>query len=187
MKNFCKNLVVMHVNRDGGKESATLVKDFKVNAYPTLLMIKPNGEVLQRVEGGLEKPEHFLGKWVNEFWNKYADAANAKPQDAKAMAENLCPLLAWYPDTEMGKRAADALKQASQNPDFRTIYDGLAKKGERENLWAKADAQMKLGKKKEATETYRKLATDFPDDKEGKDAAAILKKMGVKLDAPPAK
>lgn len=186
VKTFCKALVVMHVNRDGGKECAKLVKDFNVHAYPTLLMIKPNGEVLKRVEGGLEKPDDFLGTWTNDFWNKYVEGANAKPQDAKVMAENLYAIVTWFPDSQSGKQAADAVKQANANPDFKKLFEELTRKGDRENLAAKADAQMKMAKKKDAIETYKKLATDFADDKEGKDAAAMLKKMNVKLDAPAA-
>ena len=186
VKTFCKALVVMHVNRDGGKDCAKLVKDFDVHAYPTLLMIQPNGEVLKRIEGGLEKPDDFIGAWTNDFWNNYANASNAKPQDAKAMAENLYPIVTWFPDTKAGKQAADAVKQESGNPEFKKLFEELKKKGERENLAAKADAQMRMAKKKDAIETYKKLVTDFPDDKEGKDAAATLKKLGVKLDAPAA-
>lgn len=186
VKKFCEPLVLMHVNGGGGKDAARLVKDFKVNAWPTLVMLKPSGEVLKRVEGGLETPDAFTGKWTGDVWNAYVNAQNAKPQEGKAMAENLFLLVTWYSHSEWGKKAVDAAKQAEGNPDFKAAWDDLKKKHELENWPLKADAQLKLGKKNDAIETYKLIATTYPDEKQGKDAAAMLKKLGVKMDAAPA-
>jgi hypothetical protein len=185
VKTFCKQLVVMHVNRDGGKECAKLVKEFDVHAYPTLLMIKPNGEILKKVEGGLEKPEDFLGKWTNDGWNAWTDALNAKPPDLKAAAKAMFDVIAWYPDSDGAKEATRQKDRVKDDATFKAEWDSLQKAHDLMLLTAKADAQMKMAKKKEAIETYKKLATAFPEEKEGKNAAALLKKMGVKLDAPP--
>lgn len=186
VKKFLEPILVMKVDCNAGKESVKLAREFTVNAYPTLVMIKPNGETLKRIEGGLETPEQFTSSWTNEFWNAYVNAQNAKPQDAKAMATNLAALTTWFPATDMGKRAADAATQAKSNPDFKAAWDETIATLERENLNAKADAQMKLGKRKEAVESYKALATAHAGTKEGDAAAALLKKMGVKLDAPAA-
>lgn len=184
VKKFCEPFVLMHVDKGGGKDAAKMVKEFEVKALPTLIMLKPNGEILKKIEGGLETPDAFTGNWTTDLWNAYVNAQNAKPQDGKAMAEGLFPLTAWYAHSEWGKKAADAAKQAEANPDFKTRWAELKKQHELENWPVKAEAQLKLNKKKEAIETYKLIATTYPDEKQGKDAAAILKKMGVKMDAP---
>ncbi|MCE9582543.1 MAG: thioredoxin family protein [Planctomycetes bacterium] len=186
VKKFLEPILVMKVDCNAGKDSVKLAKDFAVNAYPTLVMIKPNGETLKRIEGGLETPDQFTTSWTNEFWNAYVNAQNAKPQDGKAMATNLAVLVTWFPASEMGKRAVDAVKQSEGNPDFKAAWDEITKTTERENLSAKADAQTKLGKKKEAIETYKVLAMNHAGTKEGDAAAALLKKAGIKLDPPAA-
>ncbi len=185
VKKFLEPMVVMKINPNGGKENKKLAEQFEVNSYPRLIMLKPNGEQLHVVKGGLKGKDQFIGGWTTHFWNAYVGASNAKPQDGKVAAQNLFPLVTWFAHSPMGAQAKDAVKQMEGNPDFKTEWEALTKKNEFDTLVAKAPALMKLGKKDDAKAAYKALATDYPDTKEGKDAAAMCKKLGVKLDAPP--
>src|SRR5436190_14545872 len=145
VKTFCKSLVVMHVNRDGGKDCAKLVKDFDVHAYPTLLMLKPNGEILKKVEGGLEKPEDFLGTWTNDNWNAWGAALKAQPPDMKAAAKAIFEVVAWFPDSEAAKEAKRQRDSVKEDAAFKAEWEALQRSQDRMMLSTKADAQMKLG------------------------------------------
>lgn len=184
VKKFLGGMVVMKINPEAGKDTKKIADQFDVNSYPRLIMLSPKGEAVQTVKGGLETPDEFLGEWGSDAWNEYVEGNNAKPQDVKKMAHGLFTVVAWFPDGPNGAKAKDAKDKLKDDAAFKTEWDALQKTHDREILAAKADAQIKLGKKKDATETYKKLATDFPDDKEGKDAAAALKKMGVKVEPP---
>ncbi|MBI2920966.1 MAG: hypothetical protein HYY18_07765 [Planctomycetes bacterium] len=185
VKKFLEPIVHMKVNTAAGKDGARLAKLFEVDAWPTLVMILPNGDVLKRIEGGLESPEQFTGGWTGDFWNEYAGAENAAPQDKKKIAENLFILVTWFPHSEYGQKAAESKKRYENDADFKARWEELAKETERKNLWAKADARMKLKKKKdEIVEPLKALVEMHAGSKEATDAAALLKKMGVKLEPP---
>lgn len=185
VKKFLEPIVHMKVNTAAGKDGAKLAKLFEVHAWPTLVMIMPSGEVLKRIEGGLESPDQFTGGWTGDFWNDYVNAENATPPDKKKIAENLFVLATWFPHSDYGKKAQENKKRYENDADFKSRWEELEQETERKNLWAKADARLKLKMKKdEIVEPLKSLVEKHAGTKEGKDAAALLKKMGVKLDPP---
>jgi hypothetical protein len=185
VKKFLEPIVPMKLNTQVGTEGPKIAKEFDVRALPTLVMITPNGETLKRIEGGLETPDQFTGAWTVDLWNLYVGCQNATPQDKKGMAKNLFPLATWFPQSEHGKKALEIAKENEKDPDFKSTWDELAAQTERQNLWAKADAQMKLRRKKdEIVATLKTIVEKHPDSKEATDSKALLKKMGVKLEEP---
>ncbi|KAF0243911.1 MAG: hypothetical protein FD180_2992 [Planctomycetota bacterium] len=186
VKKFLEPLVVMYVNPTAGKENQKLGAQFDVNSYPRLVVVTPKGDTLIEIKGGLTSPEDFVGGLVNGWWNLYVDAQNAKPQNVPVMAKNVWLLTTWFPHCEAGRKAAETKKQFESNAEFKAVWEPLQKAHECEMLAAKADAELKLGKKKEAIETYKALLAGHEGTKEAENAAKTLKKLGVKLDAPPA-
>ncbi|MEK7470283.1 MAG: hypothetical protein AAB074_23175 [Planctomycetota bacterium] len=186
VKKFLEPLVVMYVNPTAGKENQKLGAQFNVDSYPRMVVVTPKGETLIEIKGGLTSPEDFVGGLVNDWWNNYVNAQNAKPQDVPVIAKNIWLLMTWFPHSDAASKAAETKKQFDSNEEFKATWEPLQKAHEREMLDAKADAQLKLGKKKEAIETWKALLTGYEGSKEAENAAKMLKKLGVKLDPPPA-
>lgn len=180
VKKFLGAMIVMKINPEAGKEQRKVADQFDVNSYPRLIVMTPKGEILEEVKGS-PKADAFERRFTVGRWNEYVAGQDAKPPDHAKMAKNLFTLATWYPQTEYGVKAAETAKAHMSTPEFKTAWDELQTTHDRESTSLKADAQLKLGKKKEAIETYKDVATRFPGTKEGDAAAAALKKLGVKL------
>ena len=183
VKKFLGSMILMKINPEAGKEQRKVADQFDVNSYPRLIVLTPKGEILEEIKGRPE-PDAFERSYTTDRWNEFVGAQDAKPRDHVKMAKNLFTIATWYPQTEHGKKAAESAKTNMSSPEFKAAWDELQTTHDRESTSLKADAQLKLGKKKEAIETYKDVATRFPGTKEGDAAAAALKKLGVKL-APP--
>lgn len=184
VKKFLEPMVLMKLSTETTKEGARLAKLFELTSWPTILILLPSGEVLRRL-GAMEVPDQFLAGCISEYWNAWMAAEGAAPQDKKKIAENMFLLATWFPQTDQGKHATGERKRYEADPEWKARWDELAKETERRNLWAKADARVKLKRKKEEiSEPLKALVENHAGSKEAGDAAALAKKLGLKLDAP---
>lgn len=183
VKKLLGAMVVMKINPETSKEGKKVADSFDVNSYPRLIILTPKGDKLKEIKGS-PQPDGWEGSLTTEYWNAMVEAQNAKPQDFKGMARNIATLVMWYPETSKGKEAAKLVEQYKGQADFTAEYKSQMARYERENMAAKADAQLKLGKKKDAIETWKALRAAHPGTPEAEEAEKQLKKAGVKLDAP---
>lgn len=184
VKKFLEPMVLMKVSTETTKEGGRLSQTFALTSWPTILILLPNGEILRRL-GAMEVPDQFLAGCISEYWNAWMGAEGAAPQDKKKIAENMFILATWFPQTDQGKHAIGEKKRYESDPEWKTRWDELAKETERKNLWARADARVKLKRKKEEiAEPLKALVVNHAGTKEATDAAALAKKLGLKLDAP---
>jgi thioredoxin-related protein len=182
VQKFLSAMVCVKVNPGKGKDQKKLYDGFAVTGVPTLLLIDPSGKELVRC-GGKPPPDSFIGAFVNKAWNALADAE--KSGDMKAAAEQAFYLKTWFPETDAGKRAADAVAKHSADEAFKKTLDELQSAHDRTTLLNRGNWQLRMRKKAEAEAAFRELVEAHPDSKEAEEAKKTLKKMGVKLEAPP--
>lgn len=184
VKKLLGAMIVIKINPETSKEGKKVAEDFDVHSFPRLIILTPKGDKLKEIKGS-PKPEGYEGSFTGELWNAYVGFQDAKPQDVKGMASSLAKLVMWYPDTKYGKEAARIKEQYKDKADFTEQWNKDMAQHELELQALKADAQLKLGKKKEAIETWKALRAAHPDTPECAEAEKQLKKLNVKLDAPP--
>ena len=183
VKKLLGAMVVMKINPELSKENRKIADSFSVNSYPRLIVLTPKGEKIEEIKGS-PQPDSWEGSFTTDYWNAYVGAQNAKPQDMKEMAKNLATLSMWYPETERGKEAAKIAEQHKENAEFTDEYKARMTAHALEMLVAKADAQLKLGKKKEAIESWKAVRSGYAGTPQATEAEKQLKKLGVKLDPP---
>ncbi len=183
VKKLLGAMIVMKINPETSKEGKKVAESFDVNSFPRLIFLTPKGDKLKEIKGS-PQPDGWEGSLTTEFWNAMVEAQNAKPQDWKGMARNVAMLVKWYPETSKGKEAVKLVEQYKDQADFTAEYKAQMTTHNREMLAAKADAQLKLGKKKDAIVTWKALLEAHPGTPEADEAAKQLKKAGVKIEAP---
>lgn len=181
VKKFFAPMIMLKHNPELGKVEKAVADKYSVNSFPRLIVITPTGEVIKEIKGS-PQPHSYEASFTNDYWNKYVGGQDSN--DMKTMATNLWMLVTWYPESKYGKEAQTVMKRHEADAVFKSTWDELQKNHVRGMLAAKADAQLKLNKKKEATESYKQLATDHPGTKEGDEALKVLKKLGVKFEDP---
>ncbi|KPL04017.1 MAG: hypothetical protein AMJ90_02250 [candidate division Zixibacteria bacterium SM23_73_2] len=159
-----------------GKEDTLLTNEHKVSAYPTVLILKPDGEEIERIVGYLPPREFFRtvklylkGKGtltdLEEMLNK--DSADVK-------------LLLRVGEKYMDRKRYDEAKDL-----FRKVTNIDSK-----NYWGKTDSALfnlayshyRENEYKDAIEKFLKLATEFPKSSLGVEADEyipyVYEKMG---------
>jgi hypothetical protein len=183
VKKLLGTMLVIKINPELNKENKKIADSFQANSYPRLIILTPKGEKLEEIKGS-PQPDDWEGSLTTDTWNAYVGAQNAKPQDMKEMAKNLAKLEMWYPETAKAKEAVKLAERYKDNAEFTGEWKARMDAHELEQMAAKADAQIKLGKKKEAIETWKALLAAHPGTPEAAEAEKQLKKAGVKLDPP---
>jgi hypothetical protein len=182
VKKFLGAMICMKINPETSKPGKKLAQQFDVNSYPRLILFDPKGEILHVVKGAPADGEgSFAHEFSYEIWNAFVAAQDAQPRDWNGMAKNLLVLATWLTDSDVGKQAVDRIEKLDATKEFHDAMVLAKAKQERELLAVKAPAQLKLGKKKEAIESWQALVTGHPDTPEATAAAAELKKLGVKV------
>jgi thiol-disulfide isomerase/thioredoxin len=108
-------LVSVKVNAE--KEGVDAAKKYKVNGFPTILFLAPNGDVAGRI-GGYMPPEPFMAE-MNKFVTAHRDLPRleAKAQGGSADATTLAKLTAIYAGKNDADKARTTLAQLERtNP-----------------------------------------------------------------------
>jgi hypothetical protein len=183
VKKLLGAMIVIKINPELSKENKKIADSFQANSFPRLIFLTPKGDVLEEIKGS-PQPDGWEGSLTVDHWNAYVGAQNAKPQDMKGMAKNLSTLAMWYPETKYGKEALQIAEQNKGNAEFAAEWKARMDAHAFEQLVAKADAQFKLGKKKDAIESWKLIRSTYPGTPQAAEAEKQLKKAGVKLDPP---
>ena len=140
-------------------------------------------------------PGRHLYKFIvdGQYWVE--DEANPRTEPDSyggtnsvfATAEHAFILKTWFPGTEATKRAESILASHGADADFKAALEAVTTANERAVLIGKANLLLQDKKKAEAIDAFKAVIAAHPDSKEAEAAKAALKKLGVKLEAPPKK
>jgi hypothetical protein len=200
VQEWLDGLVCMKVNA-GGENGHPLATKFKVDGFPTLVLLDPMGKVLHNMAGA-PPGEHFVASFAVERYNKAVESYNLR--DAKGAAPDLFFVRKWFPGTDLGKRAEEICGLLEKEEGFREAYaaagkahaDALAEarkakeEAERKEeerrakvkaLRTEADELYKKYLRTKAFDLYRRILAEYPDTPEAEWAESVLKKHKQKL------
>ncbi|UCG50776.1 MAG: tetratricopeptide repeat protein [Candidatus Latescibacterota bacterium] len=148
-------------------EGETLAKEFKVNAYPTLILIGPDGKEIDRHLGYLD-PDEFV-KVLTDYKNGigtvafYEERVKNDPKDPEA----------WK---TLGMKHADAGRMEKATKALKTFLDlspDVAGDEKAEVIYALADVNYRSESYDRALELYGKMTEEFADS-EWHDRALVM-------------
>jgi hypothetical protein len=207
VQEWLTGVVCLKINA-GGDNGHPLADKFRVEAFPTLVLLDPLGKVLHN-RPGAPLGDGFVEYFSAERWNAAVEALNLK--DWKGTAPHLFFVRKFFPGTKLGKQAEELCRELEQQEGFTDAYEAarkahedalavarkadearLAKAREAEQkeqerrakakaLKAEADELFKKYLKTKAYDLYRKILAEYPDLPEADEAEAILRKNKQKL------
>jgi hypothetical protein len=181
VKKLLGTMVCMKINPEASKANKKIGDQFHVDSYPRLLLIAPNGDVISTSRGEPES-DKFGAACTEDAGKAMNEASRATPPNWSVVAKNAVVLLTWFPQSDEVTQNSKWFEQIGGLKAYRDAFAEAKAAHERMILAAKAPAQLQLGKKKEAIETWKALATTYPDTPEAAEATKQLTKLHVKLE-----
>ncbi len=199
VQEWLSGMVCMKIDA-GGERGHPLADQFRVEGFPTIVLIDPTGKVLYN-KGGAPVGEHFVSYFAAATYNQAVAAYNRK--EYAATAPHLFFIRKWFAGTEIGKAAHDMYKVASTDAAFLAAYEkevqqhatrleelrakekaAAERRAKVAALKAEADEHLKKFRKGNAFDAYRKLIAEYPDTPEADAARDTLRKYKVKWKEP---
>ncbi len=199
VKSMLSSMICLKFNAND-LETANLVRRFRVEALPTLVILDPFGGKVYH-DSGAPVPEGFAGYFAADRYNKAIGAYNAG--NYEAMAPHAYFVLKWFGMTKLGKQIKKLCDGIKDDPKFTAAYKALEAKHQ-ERLEAikvrarkekekrrliqakleKANALYKKYMRNAAFKLYRELILEHPRSPEANQARAVLKKHKKKWQEP---
>jgi tetratricopeptide (TPR) repeat protein len=166
---------IVAVKYDAEKdEGKVLAKQFKVKAYPTLVLLGPDGNEVDRHVGYLD-PDQFL-----EIIEGYQNGIGTVGYYQAELEKNPGDLEVLY---ALGMKHADAVRPDEARAALEKVLEIDGDSKNKADIWSSLGYVMYADDRyDEAAAYYNKLIAEFPDSKEKDDAYQMLARVYYAMD-----